>query len=158
MCIKYNISMINNEIKKKITYIIIPIIIGSLIGILTRSHVFYIKASVMPPDIVFPIVWTILYGILGYTYYLLNNEYSTSTVIKKIFILQLLINYIWPIIFFKFGLFFVSFLWIILLDIVVLIMLLNFYKINLKIFYLNLTYIIWLLFATVLNYMTYMIN
>lgn len=149
--------MTNSEIKKKIIYIIIPIIIGNLIGIITKNHVFYIKASIAPPDIIFPIVWTILYGILGYTYYLLNNEYNTS-LIKKIFILQLIINYIWPIIFFKFGLFFISFLWITLLDIVVLIMLLNLYKINSKVFYLNLPYFIWLLFATILNYMTYIIN
>ena len=149
--------MTNSEIKKKIIYIIIPIIIGNLIGIITKNHVFYIKASIAPPDIVFPIVWTILYGILGYTYYLLNNEYNTS-LIKKIFILQLIINYIWPIIFFKFGLFFISFLWITLLDIVVLIMLLNLYKINSRVFYLNLPYFIWLLFATILNYMTYIIN
>lgn len=149
--------MTNSEIKKKIIYIIIPIIIGNLIGIITKNHVFYIKASIAPPDIVFPIVWTILYGILGYTYYLLNNEYNTS-LIKKIFILQLIINYIWPIIFFKFGLFFISFLWITLLDIVVLIILLNLYKINSKVFYLNLPYFIWLLFATILNYMTYIIN
>lgn len=149
--------MNNSEIKKKIIYIIIPIIIGNLIGIITKNHVFYIKASIAPPDIVFPIVWTILYGILGYTYYLLNNEYNTS-LIKKIFILQLIINYIWPIIFFKFGLFFISFLWITLLDIEVLIMLLNLYKINSKVFYLNLPYFIWLLFATILNYMTYIIN
>lgn len=149
--------MTNSEIKKKIIYIIIPIIIGNLIGIITKNHVFYIKASIAPPDIVFPIVWTILYGILGYTYYLLNNEYNTS-LIKKIFILQLIINYIWPIIFFKFGLFFISFLWITLLDIVVLIMLLNLYKINSKVFYLNLPYFIWLLFATILNYMTYIVN
>ena len=149
--------MTNSEIKKKIIYIIIPIIIGNLIGIITKNHVFYIKASIAPPDIVFPIVWTILYGILGYTYYLLNNEYNTS-LIKKIFILQLIINYIWPIIFFKFGLFFKSFLWITLLDIVVLIMLLNLYKINSKVFYLNLPYFIWLLFATILNYMTYIVN
>ena len=149
--------MTNSEIKKKIIYIIIPIIIGNLIGIITKNHVFYIKASIAPPDIVFPIVWTILYGILGYTYYLLNNEYSTS-LIKKIFILQLIINYIWPIMFFKFGLFFISFLWITLLDIVVLIMLLNLYKINSKVFYLYLPYFIWLLFATILNYMTYIVN
>ena len=149
--------MTNSEIKKKIIYIIIPIIIGNLIGIITKNHVFYIKASIAPPDIVFPIVWTILYGILGYTYYLLNNEYNTS-LINKIFILQLIINYIWPIIFFKFGLFFISFLWITLLDIEVLIMLLNLYKINSKVFYLNLPYFIWLLFATILNYMTYIIN
>ena len=149
--------MTNSEIKKKIIYIIIPIIIGNLIGIITKNHVFYIKASIAPPDIVFAIVWTILCGILGYTYYLLNNEYNTS-LIKKIFILQLIINYIWPIIFFKFGLFFISFLWITLLDIVVLIMLLNLYKINSKVFYLNLPYFIWLLFATILNYMTYIIN
>lgn len=149
--------MTNSEIKKKIIYIIIPIIIGNLIGIITKNHVFYIKSSIAPPDIVFSIVWTILYGILGYTYYLLNNEYNTS-LIKKIFILQLIINYIWPIIFFKFGLFFISFLWITLLDIVVLIMLLNLYKINSKVFYLNLPYFIWLLFATILNYMTYIIN
>lgn len=149
--------MTNSEIKKKIIYIIIPIIIGNLIGIITKNHVFYIKASIAPPDIVFPIVWTILYGILGYTYYLLNNEYNTS-LIKKIFMLQFIINYIWPIMFFKFGLFFISFLWITLLDIVVLIMLLNLYKINSKVFYLNLPYFIWLLFATILNYMTYIVN
>lgn len=149
--------MTNSEIKKKIIYIIIPIIIGNLIEIITKNHVFYIKASIAPPDIVFPIVWTILYGILGYTYYLLNNEYNIS-LIKKIFILQLIINYIWPIIFFKFGLFFISFLWITLLDIVVLIMLLNLYKINSKVFYINLPYFIWLLFATILNYMTYIVN
>ena len=134
-----------------------PIIIGSIIGFIIKNHVFYIKASISPPDIVFPIVWTILYGILGYTYYVLDSDYNVSS-IKKIFLIQLLINYIWPILFFKFGLFLISFLWIILLDVFVFIMLFKLYKINLKIFYLNIPYFLWLLFATILNFMTYIVN
>ncbi len=143
--------------KKKIIYIIIPIIIGSIIGCIIKNHVFYIKSSIAPADIVFPIIWTILYGVLGYTYYILDINFNVSYV-KKLFLIQLLINYIWPILFFKFGLFLISFLWIILLDIVVLIMLFNLYKINLKLLYLNIPYFLWLLFATVLNFMTYIVN
>lgn len=151
----HNINMTN--IKRKIIYIIIPIVIGAIIGLITKNHIYYIKASIAPPDIVFPIVWTILYGILGYTFFELNENYNDK-IILRIFLMQLLINYLWPILFFKLGLLYLSFLWIILLDLVVLVMILKLYKISVKLFYINVPYFIWLLFATILNYMTYIIN
>lgn len=146
-----------NNKKEIIINILIPIILGSIIGLITKNHVFYIKSSIAPSDIVFPIVWTILYGILGYSYYVLKNEYYNFKS-KILYIIQLIINLVWPIIFFKFGLFLLSFIWIILLDVLVILMLLSFYKINKKLFFINIPYILWLMFASILNYLTYIIN
>jgi translocator protein len=141
---------------KKYVVIFIPILLGSLIGFVMNSSPYaQIKRPFLsPPGIVFPIVWSILYIIMGYSYYLVNK----TPVINKIYYSQLFVNLMWPILFFKFKLYFLAALWIVLLIVLVMEMIIYFYNSNKKAGLLNLPYLFWLLFAFYLNLGVYLLN
>ena len=141
--------------KKLILTIAIPLILGLIVGLISKNHDWYFKPKLTPPDIVFPIVWTILYILLGLSYYLIPIK---TEKVKKRYIINLAINLLWPIIFFNFQWFLVAFLWIILLDISLILMMAEFYKENKTSFYLNIPYLLWSLFATYLTFETFLLN
>lgn len=145
---------------KKIFYLFFPLVIGSLIGFIISNKIDYsslIKPPFSPPKIVFPIAWSIIYFLMGLSYFILkNNDNSKKT--NLIYYIQLFVNALWSIIFFYFKLRFPSCIWIILLDILVIIMINNFYKINKISAYLNIPYLLWILFATYLTIGIYILN
>lgn len=138
--------------------ILIPVAIGGIVGFIINPYIDYnslVKPPLSPPSIVFPIVWTILYVLMGISYYLLKNPGKKE---KIIYFVQLGVNALWSVFFFigKFYLF--SFIWIILLDVLVIFMIGIFYQ-NSKISgYLQTPYLIWILFATYLNLGIYVLN
>ena len=141
--------------------ILIPVIIGGIIGFIISQTIDYNylqKPLLAPPSIVFPIVWTILYILMGVSYGILKSNSLIDPKTKFIYYLQLFINALWSILFFtlKWRLF--SFLWIILLVIIVLIMIINFYKKNKLSGLLQIPYLIWILFASYLNLSIYLLN
>lgn len=141
--------------------ILIPVIIGGIIGFIISQTIDYNylqKPLLAPPSIVFPIVWTILYILMGVSYGILKSNSLIDPKTKFIYYLQLFINALWSILFFtlKWRLF--SFLWIILLVIIVIIMIINFYKKNKLSGLLQIPYLIWILFASYLNLSIYLLN
>jgi tryptophan-rich sensory protein len=127
---------------------------------MTRNNIDYnsiLKPPLAPPGYIFPIVWTIIYLLMGISYFLYkkkDNEYLTNT----IYYLQLIINILWSIIFFIWKLRLIAILWILLLDILVL-YLYNLYLKNNKISaYLLIPYILWLILATYLAIGIYILN
>ena len=134
----------------------------ALIGQLEENNFIYgnlIKPSFAPPSILFPIVWTILYILMGYSSYLIYDSMDChKETCLLLYALQLFINFIWPIIFFNLQARLFAFLFIILLDIVVGLMIYCFYGVNKKAAYLNIPYFIWLIFATILNFSVYILN
>ena len=134
---------------KKYIQIFLPLILGFLVSLLTKNDMYsnIIKPVLSPPAIVFPIMWTILYLIMGYTYYKVDK----SKVINIFYYLQLFVNLIWTIIFFKFKLYTFAYIWLILLITLVTTLLINYYKQNKKIAYANIPYLVWLLIALYLN-------
>ena len=138
--------------------ILIPVAIGGIVGFIINPYIDYnslVKPPLSPPSIVFPIVWTILYVLMGISYYLLKNPSKKE---KIIYFVQLGVNALWSVFFFigKFYLF--SFIWIILLDVLVIFMIGIFYQ-NSKISgYLQIPYLVWILFATYLNLGIYVLN
>ena len=141
--------------------ILIPVIIGGIIGFIISQTIDYNylqKPLLAPPSIVFPIVWTILYILMGVSYGILKSNSLIDPKTKFIYYLQLFINALWSILFFtlKWRLF--SFLWIILLVIIVIIIIINFYKKNKLSGLLQIPYLIWILFASYLNLFTYLLN
>lgn len=138
--------------------ILIPVVIGGIVGFIINPYIDYnslVKPPLSPPSIVFPIVWTILYVLMGISYYLLKNPGKKE---KIIYFVQLGVNALWSVFFFigKFYLF--SFIWIVLLDVLVIFMIGIFYQ-NSKISgYLQIPYLIWILFATYLNLGIYVLN
>lgn len=129
-----------------------PLIIGTIIGLISGSETYKTmnKPLLSPPGIVFPIAWSILYLLMGISFYMVSKEkFNKKTNIW--FISQLIVNYIWPFLFFKLNLYVFSSLWIVLMIYLVINMLINFYN-NKKIAgYLQIPYFIWLLFALYLN-------
>lgn len=141
---------------KKYLPIFIPLILGTIIGLIinTDSYATINKPILSPPSIVFPIVWSILYLIIGYSYY----KSSRSNDINKVYYIQLIINLTWSIIFFNFKLYFIAIIWIMVLIYFVIKMIKLFYKDNKILEYINIPYLIWLLFALYLTIFVYLLN
>ncbi len=149
------------KIKNYFWAILIPVLIGIIVGILINSKLDYnnlIKPPFAPPSILFPIVWSILYVLMGISYGILKNDQLNNSKIKFIYYFQLFINALWSIFFFllKWRLF--SIFWIIILDITVLIMILEMIKSKKIAGLLQLPYFFWLIFATYLNISIYYLN
>ena len=141
--------------KNLIKNILIPVIMGGIVGIIISPFINYQnlnKPPFSPPGIVFPIIWTILYIIMGYSYYKQNEQNKT------IYYTQLIVNGLWSIFFFVFKWYLFSFLWIILLIILVIIIIKKFYKVNKLSSLINIPYLIWLLFASYLSFGVYLLN
>lgn len=154
-----------NKIILLIKCIALPLLTGLLSGILIRNGVREYgtmeKPPLSPPGVLFPIVWTILYVLMGIGCYLvLTSEGEKKEIQKAISVYgwQLLVNFLWPTFFFNFQWYFFSFLWLLLLWILVLIMILRFYRLSKPAAYLNLPYLIWLTFAAYLNLGVYLLN
>ena len=135
--------------------------IGTLLGGKMNDFATINKPLFSPPAIVFPIAWTALYILMGISTYLVC-ENKTDKKFKKracfIYLAQLLVNVLWTPLFFRFKLYLLSFFWILLLIILVAIMIIKFYKIKPLAGYLQIPYILWLIFASILNFSIYLLN
>ena len=131
--------------KKLSIFILIPLILGTIVGLLTTPNS---NIDSILPSWIFPVVWTILYTLMGISSYLI---YERTKEISKIYISQLIVNLIWPFIFFKFKLFTLAFIWILLLILLVIIMIKEFLSKNKLAGYLQIPYLIWLFIAAILN-------
>ena len=141
---------------KKYLPIFIPLILGTIIGLIinTDSYATINKPILSPPSIVFPIVWSILYLIIGYSYY----KSSRSNDINKVYYIQLIINLTWSIIFFNMQMYLFAFFWLLLLWAFVLLVGLAFYRIRKIAGAPWILYLVWVTFAGYLNWMVYALN
>ena len=118
------------------------------------------KPPLSPPGAVFPIAWSILYILMGISFaiVLLAPGGRDKSAALKIYTVQLAVNLLWPFFFFTLGWYFFSFLWIVLLVVLVIAMLIIFYDIFSKAALMNLPYLAWLLFAGYLNIGVFALN
>ncbi len=135
--------------------------IGSLLG--GDAAAYYsqniVRPAFSPPAIAFPIVWTILYILMAVSAYIIYRSDSTDkSKALAIYAVQLIVNVLWTPIFFGLKRYFGAFLWIILLIIWVIIMIKEFKKINKVAAYLQVPYLLWLIFASLLNFAVFMLN
>lgn len=140
--------------------IFLPLILGSIIGVIINSSMDYsslVKPPLSPPSILFPIVWSIIYLLMGVSYYIYRKDYNDKDTVRLYYI-QLVVNLLWSIIFFTLKLRLLSIIWIIILDILVIRLYNSFKKDKPISSYLNILYIIWILFATYLNIGIYILN
>ena len=155
---------LNQNIKTLIIAIIIPLLVGFISFLLTKEGISnysnnLIKPSFAPPSYLFGIVWTILYILMGISSYIIYNDISShKNICLLIYGLNLVLNFLWPIIFFNLELRLFAFIFIIFLDIVVIYMIICFHGISKKAAYLQIPYLIWLIFATILNLSVYFLN
>ncbi len=148
-------------IKTYVKTILLPLVLGSIIGLLTNNNIYFnslIKPALTPKGFIFPIVWTILYIIMGISYGRLSSTNKLDNNTKYIYYLQLIVNLIWPIIFFTLKQRFISLIWIILLAILVLLMIIKFYKKEKWVGLIQIPYLLWVLFATYLNLFFFILN
>lgn len=141
--------------------ILIPVLVGALIGFITSGFIDYTsleKPFLSPPSIVFPIVWTILYILMGVSYGILKSNSLVDSETSFIYYLQLFVNALWSIFFFVFKWRLFAFLWILLLIILVIAMIIRFYGKNKLSGLLQIPYLLWILFATYLNFFIYLLN
>ena len=117
-----------------------------------------IKPPFAPPSIVFPIAWSIIYLLMGISYYLYREEYKEDSKEITVYYAQLFVNSLWSIIFFIWKFRFLAVLWIFLLDFLVIWLFILFYKKKRISAYLNIPYILWILFASYLTVGIYFLN
>ena len=145
---------------KSLFYLFLPIIGGSLIGFITNKSIDYsnlIKPPLAPSKILFPIAWSIIYLLLGISYYLYKKRNNDKTV-DVVYYIGLIVNYLWTFIFFVFKLRLLAIFWIILLDILVILLAILYYKYEKKSALLLIPYILWIIFATYLTTGIYVLN
>lgn len=151
------------NMKALIISILIPIGIGALSGFLTRNSMDVyeklIQPSLAPPGWVFPVVWTILYilmGISAYLIYIADSIYRVPAL--KIYAVQLVVNFFWSIIFFNLEMYLFAFIWLLLLLVLIVLMIISFSKVNKIAAFLQIPYLLWVAFAGYLNLGIYLLN
>ncbi|GAA0787148.1 TspO/MBR family protein [Hathewaya limosa] len=119
------------------------------------------KPSFTPPDIIFFIVWTVLFILMGLALYRILKLKDEGKNIKKavlLFSIQLVLNFLWSIIFFRKRLIFMAFLELILLVIFIILTIIEFFKKDKIAGILLIPYVLWCIFAGVLNYFVWFLN
>lgn len=142
--------------------ILIPLAVGALSALISGNMSMYSslnKPGLSPPSFIFPIVWTILYILMGISSYIIYVSGSPGTkTALYIYALQLFFNFCWSIIFFGFSQYLFAFVWLIALIILIVIMIKKFYSIEPIAAYLQIPYLIWCIFAAYLNLSIYLMN
>lgn len=150
------------KIKNYAKPLLFTLIAGGIIGFIITPYMKDFqelqKPYLTPPSILFPIAWTILYALMGLSYGILKGKGQLQTPEKNIYMIQLVVNLLWPIFFFiaKWRLF--SFIWLLLLIFLVLVMVKRFYNKDKVAGLLLAAYLLWLFFAAYLNFEIYYLN
>ena len=161
-----------DKIKIYIKSILIPVIVGGIVGVLISKFIDYNtihKPPLSPPSIAFPIAWTILYILMGISYGILKNQYINNLSIlnnkegkllstRQLYYIQLAVNALWSIIFFIFKWRLFAFIWILLLVALIIKMIIEFYRKDKIAAYLQIPYLLWSIFASYLNIGIYLLN
>lgn len=150
---------------KFLVCISIPLTIGAIGGIATASSVktWYLtlnKPVFNPPNYLFGPVWTLLYILMGISLYIISKVTETAKRNKAfiIFGIQLTLNLLWSFLFFKWQLVHIAFIEIIAMWISIIIMIIYFNRINKTAGYLQIPYLLWVSFASVLNGAIWFLN
>lgn len=119
-----------------------------------------IKPKLSPPPIVFPIVWTILFALMGIgvSRIQLQTPSKQKFTAINLFWAQLIFNFFWTLLFFNTKAYGFSFLWILILLSLIVFMTIQYSKIDKTAAYLQIPYILWVAFAAYLNYGVWMLN
>ncbi len=155
--------------KHNITDILLYVISAELIGAVSAflsggfSDFFnkYAEPPLLPPSWLFPVVWTVLYAVMGYSAYLISRSDTEDTKKKKclgIYWAQLAVNFMWSIVFFRFEALWAAVAVILLLLMLIIAMIACFRKLRPAAAFINIPYLVWVAFATYLNIATAVIN
>lgn len=149
-----------SKLIKNAFYLFFPLIMGSFVGFAIKNFMDYkelIQPPLAPPSWLFPVAWTIIYLLMGISYYIYRKDFDDDKD-KIVYYGQLFVNLLWSIIFFVWKLRLFACFWIVLLDILVLLMIIRFMNKKKIVSILNYPYLLWILFATYLTIGIYLLN
>ena len=154
------------KIKPYIVSILIALGVGGLSALLTRGSMnLYdeiITPALAPPSWVFPVVWTILFILMGISAAMIYTDKSASESQKisalYTYSLSLIVNFFWSIIFFNFRAFFFAFVWLLLLLLLIISTIIKYESINKTAAYLQIPYLLWVTFAGYLTFSIWYLN
>lgn len=150
--------------KKLLIHLAIPLAVGGLASLLSGgmgSYKIINQPPLSPPGWVFPVVWSLLYLMMGYASYLVTVSGKPETEIRRAWILygiQLFLNFLWPIVFFGFGWYLAAFFVLMALWLAIYLTMRQFSLIDERAGDLLLPYILWVTFAGYLNLGVYLLN
>ena len=156
----------NQRLKQILSALFLPLSIGLLSALLTGSAMMTFrlmeKPPLSPPGWLFPVVWTVLYLLMGTASFLVfSSPTATSEDIRQALFsygLQLFFNFFWSLLFFGMKAYLPAFLWLCVLLFLILLTTLQFYRIDKRAAYLMIPYILWVTFAGYLNLTIYLLN
>lgn len=156
------LSSVNS--KKLLVCIAVPLAVGGLSALTVlngfKEYAALDKPIHSPAPWVFPAVWTLLYILMGISSYLVI-ENSCDGVKKQaltVYAVGLAVNFLWPILFFRLKAYFFSFIWLIVLLVLVIAVTMLFYRSSKTAGFLQIPYILWLCFAGYFNLAVYLLN
>lgn len=138
--------------------LLLPLAVGGLSAWLTGSfseaYGSVYKPLLSPPGWVFPVVWTALYLLMGYASYLVWTSDASDEEKKEaltLYAVQLIFNFVWPLLFFRWRMFWIAFAWLVLLWVLILLTKRRFDSIDRRSGLCLLPYLVWVTFAAYLN-------
>ena len=152
---------------KKLTFLLFPLLalaVGGLSASLSRAglegvYPLLIKSPLTPPDAVFPIVWTVLYVLMGLGMALVVRKGGPGTSRAVLaWSLQLALNFCWSLLFFGAGQFLAALLCLALMWFMIVVMMLAFHSVSRAAAWMQMPYLLWVSFAGYLNYMVWVMN
>lgn len=153
------------NVKELLIAVAIPLLVGLLSSFLSMGGMEQFaavnKPPLSPPGILFPIVWTILYTLMGVASYLVFSGIKDSQDIQDaltVYVVQLVVNFFWSIIFFNLEWYLFAFFWLVLLWVLIFYTIRLFYPISKTAAYLMIPYLLWVTFAGYLNLGIYLLN
>ena len=152
--------------KPYIISVAIALGVGALAAFFTRNSMDIYgslnQPPLSPPSWLFPVVWTILYTLMGISaamVYVKGEEKGIDTTLPlKIYAVQLAANFLWSIVFFNLRWFLFAYIWLMLLWVLIIVMIVQFRRISRPAAYLQIPYLLWVTFASYLNLMIYILN
>lgn len=151
--------------KALIICLLIPLAVGGLAAWLTMDSMAQFAAlaqpPLSPPGWVFPVVWTILYLLMGWASFLIWKSGAPQAAKKRalgLYGVQLAVNFVWPLLFFRAGLYGFALIWLVILLVLVAETMLAFGRIDRRAAWLLGLYFLWLLFAAYLNAGVWLLN
>ena len=145
------------------TYVIsigIALGVGGLSALLTMGNMDLYsdlrQPPLAPPAILFPIVWTVLYILMVLTDGRVEKSERSSAITP--YAASLFVNFFWSILFFNLRAFMPAFIWLVLLEFLVVMTITSYRKLNTGAAYLQIPYALWVAFAGYLNFAIWLLN
>jgi len=150
--------------KKLLFNLAVPLAVGGLASLVSGGmgdFKLMNQPPLSPPGWVFPVVWTILYLLMGYAAYRVQNSDAPEETVRQamlFYYIQLALNFLWPILFFGFNAYLLAFVELLILWIAICVTMWKFYRIDERAGDLLLPYLLWVTFAAYLNLGVYLLN